>query len=61
MRDQNNKVVFQKHFGHSFVEIFPKGGFRFFHKKGGLGKIGGYFKKEGTLSLIFILTSPFQS
>ena len=31
------------------------------HKKGGVGKIGGVLlKKSGTLSLIFILTNPFQ-
>ena len=33
----------------------------FFHKKGGVGKIGGSFKKKGgTLSLIFTLSNPFQ-
>ena len=39
------------------------------HKKGGVGKIGGYLKKRGlfkkkrggTLSLIFIWPNPFQS
>ena len=29
------------------------------HEKGGVGKIGGCLKKEG-VSLVFILTNPFQ-
>ena len=33
-----------------------------FSKKGGVDKIGGCFAKGGgTLSLIFIVTNPFQS
>ena len=44
---------------------FPKkgeGGSDFSHKKGGVGKIEGCFKKGGdTLSLIFIVTKPSQS
>ena len=43
-------------------EIFKKKQGRgpiFFHKKWVVSKIGGYFKKGG-VSLIFILTSPFQ-
>ena len=43
---------------------FPKGwGLDFFHKRGRVGKIGGrvVLKKGGTLSLVSILTIPFQS
>ena len=56
---------FQKK-GVSVFKIFKKKGWHshFSHKNGGVGKtvgnIGGVFLKRGGLSLIFILTNPFQ-
>ena len=48
-----------KRWGVEFSKFAKKGGLDFSHKKGGVGKIGGYFKKR-RVSLIFILTSTFQ-
>ena len=45
--------------GLSFWSFQKWGDSDFSHKKGGVGKMGGCFKKVGLL-LIFILTNPFQ-
>ena len=51
----NPRPTFYK--GGASYRNFPnKGGSDFSHTKGGVGKKG-----EGALSLIFILTNPFQS
>ena len=49
--------------GCDFFKIFPKReDSDFYHKKGGFSKIGICFRRGwGTLSLILILTNPFQS